>query len=173
MKNYYEILEVNENASQEVIDKAYRVLAKKYHPDIQPSNKVYWAEDRFKEISEAYNVLSNPELRKEYDIKIGVDKSYKDKYNDLYSENQKLKQEVNNMRFRDFFKSNQTDNNGNNQSIFKKYSNNLKSLIQAEIKKPKEERSKDLIALIITLIIVAIIIFICWKVPVLHDFIFP
>lgn len=77
------------------------------------------------------------------------------------------------MRFRDFFKSNQTDNNGNNQSIFKKYSNNLKSLIQAEIKKPKEERSKDLIALIITLIIVAIIIFICWKVPVLHDFIFP
>lgn len=39
MKNYYEILEVNENASKEVIDKAYKVLAKKYHPDLQEEKK--------------------------------------------------------------------------------------------------------------------------------------
>ena len=68
MKNYYEILEVSENASYEVIEKAYKVLAKKYHPDAWPNNQSYWAEDRFKEITEAYQTLSNDKLRKEYDI---------------------------------------------------------------------------------------------------------
>ncbi len=173
MKNYYEILEVNENASPEVIEKAYKVLAKRYHPDRWQNNNSYWAEDRFKEVTEAYQVLSNTDLRREYDIRIGVNSTYKDKYNDLYAENKKLKEEVNNMKLKDFFKSNQTDSNGNNQSIFKQYSVNLKTLIQAERDKPKEERSKDFIALIITLIIVAIIVFVFWKVPVLHNLIFP
>ena len=76
MKNYYQILEVNENASYEVIEKAYRVLAKKYHPDTWPSHQSYWAEDRFKEITEAYHTLSNAELRKAYDLKIGINNSF-------------------------------------------------------------------------------------------------
>ena len=60
MKNYYEILQVSHNASKEVIEKAYKVLAKKYHPDLQTSYtaKTY-AEQRLKEINEAYNVLSD------------------------------------------------------------------------------------------------------------------
>ena len=72
MKNYYEILEVSENASDEIIDRAYRVLAKKYHPDTWPSSKSYWAENKFKEITEAYQILSNPALRKKY---VNVQKS--------------------------------------------------------------------------------------------------
>ena len=43
MKNYYEILEVSENASSEVIERAYKVLAKKYHPDTWPRDKLYFA----------------------------------------------------------------------------------------------------------------------------------
>ena len=59
MKNYYEILEVSENASPEIIEKSYKILAKKYHPDTQSPSRMAWAEDRFKEISEAYQVLSD------------------------------------------------------------------------------------------------------------------
>ena len=61
-KDYYKILEVNETASLDEIKKVYRKLAKKYHPDSHPNDKQ--AESRFKEISEAYHVLSDPERKK-------------------------------------------------------------------------------------------------------------
>ena len=64
-KDYYKILGVDKNASQEAIKKAYRKLAKKYHPDSNPGDKN--AEEKFKEINEAYEVLSDEEKRKKYD----------------------------------------------------------------------------------------------------------
>ncbi len=64
--DYYQILGVPRNASQEDIKKAYRKLALKYHPDKVRGDKKQ-AEEKFKQISEAYAVLSNPEKRKEYD----------------------------------------------------------------------------------------------------------
>jgi curved DNA-binding protein len=64
-KDYYKTLGVDKSASQEEIKKAYRKLAVKYHPDKNQGNKA--AEDKFKEISEAYEVLSAPENRKKYD----------------------------------------------------------------------------------------------------------
>lgn len=67
MSNLYEILEVSEKASKEVIEKAYRVLAKKYHPDLQMQEEKQNAEKRMKQINEAYDILSNEEKRKEYD----------------------------------------------------------------------------------------------------------
>lgn len=66
MINYYEILEVSKNASKEVIDKAYRVLAKKYHPDLQQGQDKIQAENKMKEINEAYDVLSDDNKREEY-----------------------------------------------------------------------------------------------------------
>src|SRR6187200_1467446 len=62
--DYYKVLGVDKKASQDDIKKAYRKLARKYHPD---TNKEAGAEERFKEISEAYDVLSDPEKRKKYD----------------------------------------------------------------------------------------------------------
>src|SRR5438128_5063225 len=65
-KNYYEILDISKNASESEIKKAYRQLALQWHPDKNPNN-LEEAEKMFKEISEAYEVLSNPEERQRYD----------------------------------------------------------------------------------------------------------
>jgi curved DNA-binding protein len=64
-KDYYKILGVEKTASKEEISKAFRKLAVKYHPDKNPNNKT--AEEKFKEITEAHEVLSDPEKRKKYD----------------------------------------------------------------------------------------------------------
>lgn len=64
-KDYYQILGLSRNASEEEIKKAYRRLAKQYHPDV---NKNKEAEEKFKEISQAYNVLSDPKQKKQYDM---------------------------------------------------------------------------------------------------------
>ena len=64
-KDYYQILGVNRNASEKEIKQAYRRLARKHHPDLNPGDKS--AEARFKEMNAAYEVLSNPEKRKKYD----------------------------------------------------------------------------------------------------------
>ena len=70
MKNYYEVLEVNENASKEVIEKAYKVLAKKYHPDLQEDKNKKAAEEKIKVLNEAYEVLSDPNKKQAYDAKL-------------------------------------------------------------------------------------------------------
>ena len=64
-KDYYKILGVSKDASEKEIKQAYRKLARKYHPDVNPDNKE--AEEKFKEINEANEVLSDPEKRKKYD----------------------------------------------------------------------------------------------------------
>ena len=70
MKDYYGILEVNEKASQEIIEKAYRTLVKKYHPDIYSSVEKREAERKLKDINEAYNILSDIFLRSQYDLEL-------------------------------------------------------------------------------------------------------
>ena len=64
-RDYYEVLGVEKNADDATLKKAYRALAKKYHPDMNPGDKE--AEKKFKEASEAYAVLSDPEKRRQYD----------------------------------------------------------------------------------------------------------
>ncbi len=64
-RDYYEVLEVDRNTSEADLKKAYRKLAKKYHPDLNPGDKV--AEAKFKEVNEAYEVLNDPQKRARYD----------------------------------------------------------------------------------------------------------
>lgn len=64
-KDYYKVLGVSKEASNDDVKKAFRKLARKYHPDVNPGDKK--AEEKFKEINEAYEVLSDPEKRKKYD----------------------------------------------------------------------------------------------------------
>ena len=67
--DYYDILLISRSASAEEIQKAYRTLAKKYHPDVYDGDKDF-AEEQMKFINEAYSVLSDPQARKEYDQKL-------------------------------------------------------------------------------------------------------
>ena len=85
MSNLYEILEVSEKASKEVIDKAYHVLAKKYHPDLQKDTDKKNAENKMKQINEAYEILGDEEKRKQYDEELKIKR-----------EEQKLREQVEN-----------------------------------------------------------------------------
>lgn len=102
MKNYYEILEVDRNASQEVIEKAYRALAKKYHPDLQQgSNQQEYAE-KMKIINQAYDVLSDNFKREQYNQKLQNEELQnqaisREEQERIMQENYVLKQQLNRM----------------------------------------------------------------------------
>ena len=70
MKNYYEELEVSNKASKEVIEKAYKVLAKKYHPDTNTDENKAQAEEKFKKLNEAYEFLSDSQKRSQNDLEL-------------------------------------------------------------------------------------------------------
>lgn len=110
--NYYKILEVDKDASPEVIEKAYKALAKKYHPDLQESNMRQSAEEKLKLINEAYDVLSNPILRAKYDETLKQSEISEEDYNRLSQENKALYDEINNLKQRNYY--NNSLNNLNN-----------------------------------------------------------
>lgn len=111
MKNYYEILEVNENASPEIIDKVYKMLVKKYHPDLQPNEKKQEAEQKIKLINEAYDVLSDKSKKELYDIELRNSFVDIEQYNLIINENIKLKNELNNIKAKINYYNNTANNN--------------------------------------------------------------
>lgn len=125
-KNYYEWLEINENASPEIIEKAYKTLVKKYHPDLQENNKSKY-EEIIKKINEAYEILSDETKRANYDISINQNKISNEDFINLKKENLNLKNEIN------ILKSNIMQQNTNVQHEYnqpvnnKTYENNIKS----------------------------------------------
>ena len=119
-KNYYEILEVDRNASPEIIDKAYKTLAKKYHPDLQDDAYKKEAEEIFKIINEAYETLSDPKQRSLYDQKLENIIISQDKYNEMYEQNQFLKNKLNDLQQHIQNETNyaQTPNDFSNNTIY-------------------------------------------------------
>lgn len=102
MKNYYEILEVDKNASQEVIEKAYRALAKKYHPDLQQGAQKQENAEKMKIINEAYDVLSDNAKREQYNEKLQYEQLQqqamsREQQERIMQENYALKQQLNRM----------------------------------------------------------------------------
>ena len=122
MKDYYEILQVNKNASPEVIDKVYKMLVKKYHPDLSPDEKKDYAEEKIKLINEAYDILSDKEKRADYDKNLENNFVDIEKYNLIINENIKLKNELNNIKIKINNYNNYYNNNLKNN--FNNYSNN-------------------------------------------------
>jgi len=112
--NYYEILNLDRNCNIDDIKKSYKRLAMKWHPDRNPDNKSI-SEEKFKKISEAYNILSNPNLKKKYD---NQDVLSPDMFNDINDPFDLFNSFFNNNN--DFFES------GFNNSFFK---NNLQNHI--------------------------------------------
>jgi len=103
MKNYYEILEVDKNASQEVIEKAYKTLAKKYHPDLQQGQNQQNYAEKMKTINEAYDVLSNGVKREQYNKQLENERIQqmqnesisREQQDRILKENYALKQQLN------------------------------------------------------------------------------
>lgn len=97
MKNYYEILEVDKNASNEIIEKSYKLLAKRYHPDLQNTKSTKEKnsnQEKMKEINEAYAVLSNDFKRREYDKQIKETTISIEEYNKVIQENNMLRRKL-------------------------------------------------------------------------------
>jgi curved DNA-binding protein len=106
--DYYKILGVSKNATEADIKKAYRKLARKYHPDLNPNDKV--AEKKFKEINEANEVLGNAENRKKYD-NYGEHWKHAEEYEQANQQehyqhsNQRTSRDFNQTDFSDFFEN--------------------------------------------------------------------
>ena len=93
-KNYYEILEVDKNASKEIIDKAYKTLAKRYHPDLQTQEGKEQKEELMKKVNEAYDVLSDENKRTAYNQQLASKNVSMDEYQKILLENELLKQQL-------------------------------------------------------------------------------
>ena len=94
MKNYYEILEVDKKASPEVIEKAYKTLVKKYHPDLQDNQKQALYEEKMKEINEAYSVLIDDYKKTNYDEQLQETTVSIEEYQRVLKENEQLKAQL-------------------------------------------------------------------------------
>ena len=172
MKNYYELLEVTPKASTEVIEKAYKVLVRKYHPDLYNGEERIYAEEKTKELNEAYRVLSSSFLREQYDFELEKEK----RINNINTYNNRRTTE----------NKQETDNHGN-ENINKRQQNTkqhkvgtflsiidlLKEVFRKrDIEKdgPRKIQKEDKMAAIITLVIVVILGIILWFIPATNGF---
>lgn len=182
-QNYYEILEVNKNASQEIIEKAYKTLVKKYHPDLQINEQKIKYEEKIKKINEAYDILSDSEKRKNYDINLKNTEVSINDYNILYQENLNLKNTLNILEQKITYINNTQKNNNkinygfnyikNNNKNYN-HKNNLNNLNNYNYSiNPINIKNllKNLLAVIFTIFIILFISFILWHIPFFKNYI--
>ena len=169
MKNYYDILEVNQKASKEVIQKAYKVLVRKYHPDLYRQDQKKYAENKIKEINEAYNVLSDDFLRGQYDKEL--QKEIEQINSQKYSSQTNI---YNNYYNTAPSNENQTNTKKAQKETKQRKIATLQGIIEVvkELYKNKPKRDefkevtkKDILALVLTIIIVILIGIALWFIP--------
>ena len=173
MSNLYEILEVSEKASKEVIDKAYHVLVKKYHPDVQQAEEKKNAEEKMKKINEAYEILGNEGKRKEYDISL-AEKRRQEEVLEEQKRNQQIQYEQEKQNINEHTNEiNQQSNYENARKVQKEinraYANAYNNYLRSLGYKVKEPWTfKRFLELLKVLAILTIIILIIWFFPPTH-----
>lgn len=179
MKNYYEILQVNRTADKEIIQKVYKILTKKYHPDLQQNDEDRdYAEKAMAKINEAYEVISDDEKRKQYDYELEQEeqrklekeiRKYIDRLNSYSEENmsnQVQSSVQNNIRTNTGY--NQSYNNTNytpGYSRYVSYGSNRNS------KKKRKKLVAAIMDLVISFCVLAGILFILYLVRQMLSFI--
>jgi len=168
MKNYYDTLEVSKNASREVIEKAYRVLVKRYHPDLYMGESSIYYEKALTEINEAYNILSDDFLRAQYDKELSKSENeyYAVKGYEERIENNKRAKEQKQSIEKETLKEKKYDDKYQLGS-FSGIINLLKEII---VNRPKRQEKKeitqnDLVAIGLTIGVVIILGIILWVIP--------
>lgn len=175
MEDYYKILEVNQSASPETIEKVYKMLVKKYHPDLQNDKDKVEAEEKIKKINEAYDVLSDPIKREEYDNTLTQNSISYEKYNELINENILLKNELNYIKNKinntqnNYYRNNVQQNNNYNYNQTQ-YNNNFNSNYYTSNNYKKDKfKIKNLFKSIFSILLTGVIIFILINIPFIFD----
>lgn len=189
-KNYYDELEINKNASKEVIKKVYKLLAKKYHPDTCEDQDKKRAEEKFKKITEAYETLIDDDKRKDYDSELLQNEISEDSYNSLLNENialksqlELLRNELNNLKYQSYSNNFQDDNSSkldneyySNTRYYNPTYNNLYKSNSSKQKVSKKQRLKNFkdtfIAIILTIIIISSLIYVIPYLAYIENLIF-
>ena len=188
MENYYEILEVSPNASPEIIEKAYKVLAKKYHPDANEEDKKQWAEEQFKKINKAYEILSNEDTKKEYDMQYKNQEENKmQDYNKLLNEIEILKTRLayyenkeniwnKQEESKDTYSAMQNEESNENENYYQ-YENTNEQYSQENsynnnVKKENfiTRIGKNIIAIILTIIVILAVAGLLWVIPQTREY---
>lgn len=172
MKNYYELLEVNPKASKEIIEKAYKVLIKQCHPDGYIGEEKVFAEEKTRELNEAYHILSDDFLRSQYDLEL--QKQENNQKSNRFQNNINTRQNYNNKQEGQQYQEPQQEIKQHKvgsfmamvdvfNAVFKKRKNGPKI--------PKQLKREDWLAGVITIAIVLILGIILWFIPVTNGFI--
>lgn len=185
-KNYYDILQVNINASPEIIEKAYKTLAKKYHPDLQPEENKKEAEIVLQEINEAYEILSDTQKKQQYDIFLKKQKkdasttipnSEKDLYPNqqqealfqqlLQQQLQQQKQQQEQLRLEQELDYQQQLQQAKEKAYYDAYIQDLKN---RGYKIQYKKSLKDYIKLLFIILIMIAILSLAWQIPFVQKF---
>ena len=159
MKNYYEVLGISKTATADEIKKAYRNLAFKYHPDRNSGDKA--AEEKFKEINEAYDVLSDEKKRADYDS-FGTSNSHYSGTNNSYNRNNDF---TNEETFWNWFNGNTTNSYGNNNTYRNYYYQSTNSYNKKEDYVSKKSLFKTLLYKILQVFVGLFLTNVLWIIP--------
>lgn len=194
-KNYYEILEIDLNASPEIVEKAYKTLVKKYHPDLQNGDKKAKYEEKLKVINKAYETLSDPEKRKAYDESLPSHVSAEE-YENLRRQKEYMKDRITRMEQQNngYSRNEQQPNtnytpqqNANRQAYVNQATQAYQQQVNDAINKAYHDAYvqdlrnrgykirykktwKDYVAILMTLLCIFIVLAILWQIPPIQNY---